>query len=273
MSSPEEDSGIPEEDRVLFGSSTLKVADSLFEKIDAVLVSGVQSLPPSSSNSQTILLDKLRRVYKRNIDVLELYIGRNIFSIQMLQPTRRRQVVEAFLSEEEILLPKTATKEQSKDEKGYEKFEYSTETPSKQDISQVTSSLGELRTKLLAAKRRRNEVRLQLELLAKTKQLSQGAAQTAAASADSDMQEKVTSLVQGNNTMEQLQQQGSELQQKMDQKKAGRSDEEGNEDDLLEQQRNKKPKLTLEEAFEQSQKQTKTTTAGLAKMTEILKQQ
>jgi hypothetical protein len=76
-------------DTALFGSLNASIADTLTERIDTALKAGVSTLPFMNDNDDDTstdtcsekLLAVLRSIYWRNVDVFEVYAGRNIFSV------------------------------------------------------------------------------------------------------------------------------------------------------------------------------------------------
>jgi hypothetical protein len=108
---------LEDEDTVLYGSIPAMIADVMADKIDMSLAEGISSLPLLSSTSVTdknsnstnhdsdeglsrsaLLLQRLQKKYIRNVDILELYAQRNLFTIAMFPPRRRQRIVQAFLN-------------------------------------------------------------------------------------------------------------------------------------------------------------------------------
>jgi hypothetical protein len=93
-------------DTALFGSLNASVADSLTDHIDTALKAGVLTLPLMNDDSTVTgtrsekLLAALRNVYWRNVDVFEVYAGRNIFSVGMYPPKRRRAIEQLYNSDD-----------------------------------------------------------------------------------------------------------------------------------------------------------------------------
>jgi hypothetical protein len=91
-------------DTALFGSLNASMADTLTDRIDTALKAGVLTLPlmnDDTNNSRSEkLLAALRNVYWRNVDVFEVYAGRNIFSVGMYPPKRRRAIEQLYNSDD-----------------------------------------------------------------------------------------------------------------------------------------------------------------------------
>jgi hypothetical protein len=91
-------------DTALFGSLNASMADTLTDNIDKALKAGVLTLPlmnDDTNNSRSEkLLTALCSVYWRNVDVFEVYAGRNIFSVGMYPPKRRRAIEQLYNSDD-----------------------------------------------------------------------------------------------------------------------------------------------------------------------------
>ena len=226
---------LPHEDRVLFGTKTFAISDHLSETIDAALVEGVASLPRLSD--EEALLKMLRKAYVRNIHVLEAYMGRNIFSVQSLPPSRRRKVVEAFITEN---LPATPDTADDKENVVSSSFVYPTadQIPSHDELTAAEEELKDLRAKLTEVKRRRKQLAATMEKLAVARQVIPSVPKV-------QVRETVANLVKAKETLDDLTFKAKELIAKLDDEKRSRHED----DDAPAIP--KKPKLGLEETYEQ----------------------
>ncbi|KAL7472321.1 hypothetical protein ACHAXS_012649 [Conticribra weissflogii] len=106
------------EDYIIFGTAPSQLFDSISITLDNLLTKEVGSLPllpktPSDANSsgnndkkvqtshlsgEEKILHKLRTTYKKNLDLVEAYCARNIFTIHYFSKTKRRKIVERFLA-------------------------------------------------------------------------------------------------------------------------------------------------------------------------------
>lgn len=111
-----------EADFLLFGSRPSHLFDDMRIAIDTLLTEEVASLPllprtlsPSQRQQyrdgngsgggeeekpltgEQKLIAKLRKVYKKNLDLAEAYSSRNIFTIQYYNKTKRRKIIEQIL--------------------------------------------------------------------------------------------------------------------------------------------------------------------------------
>ena len=110
------------EDYLMFGSHPSHLFDDIAITIDSLLTEEVASLPllprtltdqelrqhQESSNAanndkpltgEEKLIAKLRKAYKKNLDLAETYCSRNIFTVQYYSKTKRRKILESYLDE------------------------------------------------------------------------------------------------------------------------------------------------------------------------------
>ena len=110
------------EDFLMFGARPSHLFDDIAITIDSLLTEEIASLPllprtltdeelrqaSSSSSSgdkpltgEQKLIAKLRKAYKKNLDLAETYCSRNVFTVQYYSKTKRRKILENFLHSEE----------------------------------------------------------------------------------------------------------------------------------------------------------------------------
>ena len=112
------------EDYLMFGAHPSHLFDDIAITIDSLLTEEVASLPllprtltdqelrqhqeRSSNNNdnkpltgEEKLIAKLRKAYKKNLDLAETYCSRNIFTVQYYSKTKRRKILESYLDEED----------------------------------------------------------------------------------------------------------------------------------------------------------------------------
>jgi len=154
MADPD-DTMLPQQDRILFDNKTLEISDYMSSSVEKALKEGTKSLPRVPH--EETLLELLNKTYSRNVAVLETYMGRNIFSIQSLPPTRRSKVVDAFLNQN---LPNVPTVHGDNDKENAAATIYPTkdQIPSSTDMATMEQSLKSLRTQLADLKRRRSQL-------------------------------------------------------------------------------------------------------------------
>ncbi|KAL7486288.1 hypothetical protein ACHAW6_011888 [Cyclotella cf. meneghiniana] len=107
--------------QLIFGSVASELFDDIAITLDNLLTEEVSALPllprippkesvpdgdgggeaSSQLTGEEILLGKLRRVYRKNLDVVESYCLRNIFTIESFSKTKRRKILEHFLRGDE----------------------------------------------------------------------------------------------------------------------------------------------------------------------------
>jgi len=112
------------EDYLMFGAHPSHLFDDIAITIDSLLTEEVASLPllprtltdqelrqhqGSSNNAnndkpltgEEKLIAKLRKAYKKNLDLAETYCSRNIFTVQYYSKTKRRKILESYINEED----------------------------------------------------------------------------------------------------------------------------------------------------------------------------
>jgi hypothetical protein len=238
-------------DTVLFGSLPYTISDFFGESIDAALMEFIADLPSKGHN----LLSTLRRIYFRNVDVMESYLVRNIFTIQSLPPTRRAKIVQAYLEGE---IPSTEMQEFPTTM--VESYDYPNDIPSSQELYSLQQETQQLRSKLREARRRRNGLIEKLERLVHADQAVKGV--TAALQVPSG--DAITSVVMEKDRLEEMQAAASVLTNKLEEEKRERPELE-DEVDLA-----KRTKLSLEQQYKENR--TNVMTEGMQKVvTELLK--
>lgn len=59
---------------------------------------GQRSMKPQTGEEK--LIAKLRKAYKKNLDLAEAYCSRNIFTLQYFSKTKRRKILENYLAQD-----------------------------------------------------------------------------------------------------------------------------------------------------------------------------
>jgi hypothetical protein len=87
----------------LFGSLLTVITDAMSESLKAHIVQGVQTLPMMSTQPEKskTLVEKLELQFQRAVDLVELYIGRNSFSLAMFPAESRRRAIRAAFRQEQ----------------------------------------------------------------------------------------------------------------------------------------------------------------------------
>jgi hypothetical protein len=318
---PRNNAGVNDDmNTALFGSLNASIADTLTDRIDTALKAGVSTLPlmnDSDANSTSTdtrsekLLGALRRIYWRNVDVFEVYAGRNVFSVNMYPPKRRRVIEQLYnnhdnqdndnqetsslattkINKSTPLQDLSASKmnETANDTDNNTNSESSKlindsttittnansnfyptpeQMPTAQQMQDLTDETTKLREQLWQVQQRRNEtvaamkdfeVAEQLADMASTsmQETMEANAKNGTGTGIEQVHDSVTAAVVGSEGLEQLQAQGKELVEKLEQEKRQRSDGDNNDDDndveMLVAAKKKK-EWTLEERYEEQRK-------------------
>jgi hypothetical protein len=278
-------------DTVLFGSLTSTISDELDSKIDSALMKGVGSLPllPQSSSDgagEELFLTKLRACYRRNVDLLETYVERNIFTVQNYSVSLREKILQCFImtsnnnsssaveaaqvmvKQEEQQQQETATTTIPPLPSDYPKKR--SDIASSQDMDQLREETTQLRAKLRAARARKNDLQRKLIKLLDVDQSVKGANETLSNN-DTDptsTHSSVTAMIVGKQGLEYTKQEAKVLSRQLDEQEY--SDEDENNDNASSS--TKRPKLTLEQQYNQDTANTKLSPSGLAAMRDRLQQ-
>ena len=197
-----------EADFLLFGSRPSHLFDDMRIAIDTLLTEEVASLPllprtlsPSQrqqykdgSGSGTggeeekpltgeqKLIAKLRKVYKKNLDLAEAYSSRNIFTIQYYNKTKRRKIIEQILDAEEGKNGKSNDEKNNKEDDNDNNnkkmalppinFEHPPKggLPSEEELNGKNKEILQTRQQIQHDKQRRVQLSRQLDRLTKASQ-------------------------------------------------------------------------------------------------------
>lgn len=213
------------QDTVLFGSAANQVGDDFGDCVDAALIEGVHSLPMIQSTLSDTMLASLRKAYHRNADIFQAYVQRNVFSIASLSKTRRQQIVQAFMMENnkstDMDESTTPTSSSGNDNSALSDITNTTLQPpanypsskecipKAEDMTAIEATLVALREELSSAKRRRNEMKTKLDQLVVANNAA-GQVQVP------DLHSAVTTMIMGKEGLVSLVEQGKEQLREMD---------------------------------------------------------
>ncbi len=195
-----------EADFLLFGSRPSHLFDDMRIAIDTLLTEEVASLPllprtlsPSQRQQyrdgkgsgggeeeapltgEQKLIAKLRKVYKKNLDLAEAYSSRNIFTIQYYNKTKRRKIIEQILEAEEGKDGKSNDEKNSKEDDNDNNkkmalppinFEHPPKggMPSEEELNGKNKEILQTRQQIQHDKQRRVQLSRQLDRLTKASQ-------------------------------------------------------------------------------------------------------
>eukprot|EP00579_Thalassiosira_antarctica_P013164 CAMPEP_0201935526 /NCGR_PEP_ID=MMETSP0903-20130614/35648_1 /ASSEMBLY_ACC=CAM_ASM_000552 /TAXON_ID=420261 /ORGANISM="Thalassiosira antarctica, Strain CCMP982" /LENGTH=345 /DNA_ID=CAMNT_0048475957 /DNA_START=15 /DNA_END=1052 /DNA_ORIENTATION=+ len=255
--------GATSEDFLIFGARPSHLFDDIAITIDSLLTEEVATLPllprtlTESERQQSEvgeqnkpltgeekLIAKLRKAYKKNLDLAEAYCSRNIFTVQYHPKTKRRKILENYLAQDN---ENDGTEEEGgKNNNEPAPLPATTfappdgELPSPDQIICMDKEILVVRQRLQQAKQRRIQLTRQLDRLAKASQplmgvqevlknrlqgKSNGDGQGIAASMQK-LQESVTKAMEGHEELKGWNSRAEEVLQILDKIKVER--EEGN---------------------------------------------
>ena len=273
----EETVAMGDEDDVMFGSMAATIADTLADRIDVALVERISSLPVVASTSSKdddggegtgddntasktkgeLLLHKLQQKYLKNVDIVEVYAQRNIFTCSMYPPRRRQRILQAYLQRQQEEQGKggqneTTTIETTGDGEGKSspaatEKSVTTDTstsgykcpsreqiPTSEAVEEINKEMEELQEKLKAARIRRNELIVACKSIEVAEQAAKKSLESLSqcekdnegdAAAVDQVHGKVTAALMGHQGLHQLGEEGRKLMTKLDTLKRERDDE------------------------------------------------
>ena len=122
-------------DSKLFGSLVTELTDELTSNLNAALSKGIQTLPMLDDPQRSQQLQtQLQKAFYRNIDLLELYAQRNIFTLQNFPPLQRAKIARLVLDpdwdpEAAVALMEEADAAEEKEQQQNESTAATQETP------------------------------------------------------------------------------------------------------------------------------------------------
>ena len=269
------------EDTILFGSRNVVIADEFADLVEAALVQGVASLPLMNEDDGGIgvgndqeeqeesrsdkMLKKLRKVYYRNVDLAEIYAGRNIFSLRNRTRLFRERVVKAFLAKQDETennsgktgKDETATKAERKNANSILETKHPFPA-SKQDIptqemqAALERELTDLHAKLREARKQKLERLRHCKDIEQEVEFADETSKTLEKNSNlENVPKNVQAMQEGKVELERLQSKGKNLIEKMDNEKRERmNDENENNNNNLPDVVPKKAKImTMEEDY------------------------
>ena len=90
---------LEEQDAAVFGSTNEDLADALADYVKSAIEEAVRSLPLlKDPQKRTQLAEQIQKPYWKNIDLIEAYSKRNLFTLRALPPRHRRSILQALAS-------------------------------------------------------------------------------------------------------------------------------------------------------------------------------
>jgi hypothetical protein len=239
-------------DTVVFGSLAYQIANELSIGVDTACVEAVTTLPGDDTR---LLLEKLRRVYFRNVDIFESYLVRNIFTLE--NTPYKHKVVEAFLNPE--LATKTFKENANNtilEQEQVEEFNYPSvdEIPTPDELLKLQESILVKREKVKLARRKRTELLSKIQHVSNARASVQGVVATLENHVVNH--NDIQNVIENKQELESLQVHAKRVHQELDDHKRTRQEHEEEEVDVLAGTNTKK--MTLEQTYKEQRTSTKT---------------
>ena len=256
------------------------IADKLSEYVTYHLEKGVEKLPmlDQDSSMDKKLLQRLEKTYLKNIDVFEIFVARNIFSLNKFPPKRRQAIIEAFQSDKEFNdadMGKdgeniAANEETESKDLPTNVPKSPSDIPTEQQMADLTKEVERLRMELTKAKETKKnlirslkeiEVAEQLADLAGTKVVAGTtvAGESPSSSSPSCTMNNVVTTMEQSHGLKQLHQHGDGLIKRMEDEKRERQ-EAGKDDDgmltsvVVKKRKKRNNMQTIDERFAEDKK-------------------
>jgi len=271
---------LEELDQTMFGDVNMKLADALTEFCAKAIQSGVESLPLLQERED--LLKKIGKPYLRNLDMIEAYGSRRIFTVKYAGgPKRRQEIVHRFLigrddddndNNNKKVIPSTTASSQDNILTRYPSLD---EIPSKEMIQSVEAEVQTLITQLKEAKIRRDLLRMKYAKLQTTHEMTLSATETIQSSSmDIErLHEPISTAITGGQSLQDMIREGTNLRTILEERKKDVMNEDKHHSktassssipDLLPS--TKRRLLTSEELYEQERQMVKVSRTGLASL-------
>lgn len=219
------------------------------------------------------MLKMLQKAYLRNVDLLELYLERNIFSVAKRTKHFRQRIVEAFEKAQENdknessgETSESACTSSAPRNNGSETSKSSTapesdlgiptgpqDVPTPEMTAALEESIKSMRLKLEQVRKTRFERLKYCQNLEQAAAFSEESKDALAGVSLEQLPGAVKQMAEAREDFEELQRKGKDLVEKMDDEKKSRSlDEKENDKIILSQPQEKKTKLSLEEHYQEN---------------------
>lgn len=248
---------VEEQDERLFGSLNSEIADALADCVREAVVSGVESLPLVSDQEKSRALEQeIGRTCMRNIDIMEAYGSRNIFTLRNYPRRRRLRVVQHALDNTSLqdAPKKSDTTEDYIDVVRHQSVTLNLpsilERPSFGQMNELEHELAELQDKLNAARFLRDELTSKYHGLENASTVSCAAVTSLLEVSTGDVASPVNQVVSSGKFLRQLSNEGKEMIRQLDTRKKERnSDEENDGIPVFVKNQTKRKRLSMEEEY------------------------
>eukprot|EP00934_Nitzschia_sp_Nitz4_P006112 Nitzschia sp. Nitz4//scaffold141_size107518//29032//29970//NITZ4_004270-RA/size107518-processed-gene-0.106-mRNA-1//1//CDS//3329536270//6102//frame0 len=277
------------DDEQVFGSLNADLADAIADSVSRHIEQGVKSLPlikdPSKAQE---LANQIQKPYLRNIDIIEAYSQRNIFTLRALKPRRREKFMQRYhpSSLEESNGDSGSTTNASKLEVPPRPSillypSSKDDIPTSEAVESVQNEIQALTLRLEQARQKRNDLLVKSKSLEKARTISEQAVKAldplATENPKDDVPNAVSETISKGQTLKDLTSQGEVLLEKLD--NGGLSQDKENDDiekadpaELLASVLpvKRRAPLSMEQAYRQDRKVVRTTLEDLSAFTQLL---
>lgn len=267
----EEDPAVEKLSRHLSDLNT-KFCDHLSQQLQEVFVATVPDFP--RLERPEILLKRLENSYMRHVDVMEVYAGRNIFTLDNIPPNRRARIAQLFAEtpddEDAIVLQLRDPPAQDHDSSASLAIDLqklaSAPAPTREQVREKRRSVAALATKLDAMRRRKAVLERRVGELEVAQQMTTTDWNDKTAA---QVQESVSALLMGVHGVEDCQEQGEAALQTVKKRNLEDDDDEDDDDRLTWNPLSPQPQ-NVQELYEKERKRIHATTQDLQHVHQML---
>eukprot|EP00977_Amphora_coffeiformis_P003858 scaffold768_cov166-Amphora_coffeaeformis.AAC.16 len=249
--------------------------DHLSQQLKEVFASTVTDFP--RLEQPEVLLKRLEKSYMRNVDIVEVYAARNIFTLDNLPPNRRVRIAQLFeemnqnttktialqLKEPEHNLTDNEAEENAMID--WEKLKSATAPTTSDQVEEKRRAVQALETKLAEARQRKALLERRVQELEVARQMTTWPTEVTA----NQVHESVSALMMGVHGVEDCQEQGEAALQQVKKRNLETEDDDDDTDGLTWNPLSPHVQ-NVQELYEKERKRINATTKDLQQMHEML---
>ena len=276
-SHPDEEDAVVEQLSQHLSDLNTKCCDHLSQQLKEVFAATVPDFP--RLEQPEALLQRLENSYMRNVDIVEVYAARNIFTLDNLPPNRRARIAQLFFEEmsktnddSEIALElkeepehnQTNNESRANTMIDMDKLT-SAPPPTQEEVERKRRAVQALEKKLSAARQRKAFLERRVQELQVAQQMTAWPKDLIAAN---QVQESVSALMMGVHGVEDCQEQGEDALQQV-KKRSLESEDDDDTDRLAWDPLSPQPQ-NVEELYQKERKRINATTEDLQHVHQML---
>ena len=251
------ESSVEEQDEHMLGLLNSEVSDALTEIVREAIVESVGSLPLVTDQEKVrALTQKIERTSMRNIDVMETYSSRNIFTLRQYPRHQRMQILGEDLKETSAAVSPTTSEGTGNKRNEVDRYQSlpsilpkTSEMPSRTEMNELEDDLLQLKEKLNAARFLMNDAISKYQGVENTFTISNTAVNSFLEVSSEDISSPVRKVVPFGIKLQGLSNECSDMIRELDVTKQLRRSEEENDEIPTDVKKMKRKRLRMEEEY------------------------